>query len=318
MDIDMLSVFGLKCRVKDKRRPKGLQVYMSYERKFYDVFAEGFSFVIVDVGDEERFGSVALKKQLIKYREVFGSEVAFSFAKITKPQRDSLIKRQIPFVSGEDQLYLPFLGISLRNNLVLNKSFIVEKMSPVTQTLFLYLLYHSDEKIIKKRAAEFLGVAKMSVTRASEQLNALGLINEEYVGKEIVMRPVRKGKEYYDMAKEYLINPIQKEIFIDCSLVNKDFIDAGETALANVSMLSYPNIREMAVYKADVDKDSLREIDIRWEDVDAVRLQLWKYDPHLFVKEGAIDPISLALSLKDSKNERVEGELAKYLGGYKW
>lgn len=191
-------------------------------------------------------------------------------------------------------------------------------MAPVTQALFLYLLYFGNEKTIKKDASDFLGVAKMSITRASEQLRNMGLIKEEYIGKEIVMHPVAKGKDLYEMSRPYLINPVQRELYILRDQIPDPCIDAGETALANVSLLKAPDIREVAVYKADIKVPFVEEIDIKWDERKTVKLQLWKYDPLLFARDGKLDPVSLAMSLDKVVDERVEGELKEYLEEYKW
>ena len=47
-------------------------------------------------------------------------------------------------------------------------------------------------------------------------------------------------------------------------------------------------------------------------------VELWKYDPQLFVKNGMVDPVSLAMSLCDMEDERVEGELERYMEEYAW
>jgi len=34
-----------------------------------------------------------------------------------------------------------------------------------------------------------------------------------------------------------------------------------------------------------------------------MEIEIWKYDPELFAREGVVDPLSLYLSLKDTKDE---------------
>lgn len=38
----------------------------------------------------------------------------------------------------------------------------------------------------------------------------------------------------------------------------------------------------------------------------SMEIEMWKYDPELFAWEGVVDPLSLYLSLKNTKDERVE------------
>ncbi len=62
----------------------------------------------------------------------------------------------------------------------------------------------------------------------------------------------------------------------------------------------------------------MKETDTQWNEDPAVNIELWKYDPGLFAKNGVVDPISLAMSLSDNEDERVQGELQEMLEGYKW
>ena len=71
---------------------------------------------LVEIRPDEKFGAVALKKQIKAYEDNLQSNVAFSFQTITKEQRNSLIHNQIPFVALPEQIYLPFFGIVLSNN----------------------------------------------------------------------------------------------------------------------------------------------------------------------------------------------------------
>ncbi len=60
-------------------------------------------------------------------------------------------------------------------------------------------------------------------------------------------------------------------------------------------------------------------IDTRWQENNKTsKVELWKYDPGLFAKDGEVDPVSLAMSLSDNTDERVEGELQSFLEEYKW
>ena len=92
-------------------------------------------------------------------------------------------KDRIPFVGDDKQMYLPFLGIAIHNSFRKKKEIKTEKMMPVTQSLFLYLIYEcKNKKIMKKQAAEYLNVTKTSITRASEQLEKMGLICQKTIG----------------------------------------------------------------------------------------------------------------------------------------
>jgi len=94
---------------------------------------------------------------------------------------------------------------------------------------------------------------------------------------------------------------------------------AGESALSDRSLLGEPPIAVRAVYKGDEIVKELREVDIKWQErIYAVMVELWKYDPLLFAKEGVVDPVSMAVSLSDTDDERVQSELERYMEEYEW
>ena len=47
---------------------------------------------------------------------------------------------------------------------------------------------------------------------------------------------------------------------------------------------------------------------------DWVRLEVWKYDPGLFATNGVVDDLSLLLSFKEAKDERIGIESERLLG----
>ncbi len=312
------KAFGLKWEIEEIRL-KGLPLYMTSGRKFYRTYLGNIAFLIIKISDKEKFGVVALKKQLSQYCDKSDLNVAFYFENLSRIQRDALIKKEIPFISLPDQIYLPFLGVLLSNRFKSKKIVSGSKMMPATQCLFLYMLYNCEkEYFIKSQAAEELGFTRTSITRASEQLKQMGIISEESNGKEIRMHTSKKGRELYEMAKPYLINPVQKVISVDLSDVNEFYV-AGESALSNNTMLGHPKEDTFAVYKGHPLIGKIKEIDPRWQEgANVCRLELWKYDPALFQKNGEVDIVSIAMSLVDNSDERVQGELNTYLEEYKW
>lgn len=208
----------------------------------------------------------------------------------------------------------------MRNNLKPSHEVAADKMMPATQCLFLYLLYNNQNAyVLKKQAAEALGLTKSSITRASEQLKAMKLITEEQVGKEIRMKTVASGFALFQVARPYLVTPVQRIVYTERASVCGEMCLAGESALSKVSMLGEPKYNTLAIYKGDDLVRDFVELDIKWqEDTDAVQIELWKYKPELFAKDGIVDPVSLALSLSDNADERVQGELKDFLEGYTW
>jgi len=311
--------FGIDCK-SEEFEIKGLPLYMLSGRKFYRIFMDEYAFFLIELPATDKFGAVALTKQLKQYRDKTGMEAAFLMGRLTKAQRDALIGRKIPFVSLPDQAYLPFLGMVLRNSFMKAADVSIDKMMPATQSLFLYILYHKDSGyIVKKQAAEDLSLTRTSITRSSKQLVQMGLIAEEQKGKEIRMIPKAYGRDLYERAKDFLINPVQKRLYINENGTKSSLFLAGESLLSRHSMLGSPRYETYAAYKGSVEMESLELIDPLWQpERGSMVLELWKYDPALFAVKGEVDPVSLAMSLSESEDERVQGELEEYLEGYEW
>ena len=319
--IDAINkAFGTSFQMEKIDKMKGLPVFMISRRSFYKVSDDTSCFLLVKLSNDEKFGVVALDKQRNQYEEKTNLLTVFWFENITRAQRDSLMDHHIPFVAAGNQLYIPFLGISIHNNFIKKKQTKISKMMPITQRLFLYLLYDcKGKRIIKKQAADYLEVTRTSITRASEQLETMGLICQEMLGKEYYMWTEYSGYELFEKAKKYLINPIQESFITKNMTALSDMPLAGESALAKYSLINPPNMNSIAIDKSLSDQYELKPVDERWEEnKDLIRLELWKYNPALFVKNGVVDPISLYMTLSDIVDERIEGALEEMLEGYKW
>lgn len=313
------KMFGIEFKMNEMK-VEDLPIYITAKRSFFRLSYLDFEFILIKVLSNEKFGVSAFEKQATVVSSKYRIPVAFGFENISRRQRDSLIERNVSFISDTGQLYLPFLGMMLSDKFVRLKEIKVQKMMPVTQMLFLYMLYKSNgAAVLKKDAAESLGVTRTSITRASDQLLKMGLISQKMNGKECHIFTNEKGMNLYEMAKPYLINPIQQTLTTSSDDRYSVLPLSGESALAECTMLNDPRIPVRAVYKVEIDIEKIPEIDIRWEpEKPVIQLEMWKYNPNLFEKNGIVDPVSLALCFDGNVDERIEGALEDYLEGYKW
>ena len=312
------TIFGTHFHIAPMDDVKGLPVYMTLKRTFTKVQDGDSVFVLISVSDQGRFGVVALDKQRILYEDMFGCPIAYWFTHVTKLQREALIGRRIPFVADGCQLYLPFLGMAVYKSI--KKEVNMDKMSPIAQSLFLYLLYANRGcKVVKKQAAEFLGVTRTSLTRASEQLSAMGLILQEACGKQYYMWMDNAKHEIIKKALPHMINPVQKSFTTENIDMLHEMPLSGESALAMQTMLNPSNMKCVAIDKAVAKEYSFVEIDEKWEECNnLVKLESWKYDPKKFARNGMVDPVSLYMTFVDNMDERIEGALEELLEEYKW
>ena len=282
-----------------------LPLYLQDGKRFFRVSVSGKMFIVVFAETQERFNIQTLKKQLASYQNAIKAEIVYGFDKISSFQRKSMIENEIPFVSRNGQMYLPFLGI-LFEKCTMGEDIIKEHFTPVSQLLFLLFLYEKDN-YTKLEAAKRLHVLPMSISRASKQLLEKGLITEKEKGTEIVMTVSTKDRrDLYEKAGKYLINPIQSVLYLPNGRVDISTPASGEFSLSQRSDMGYPKYVEYALYKdlpfvkglAGVDPDLNYETDI-------VRIQKWKYDPLIFSCNGQVDPVSLICTFADTNDERI-------------
>ncbi|MDY5521407.1 MAG: winged helix DNA-binding protein [Agathobacter sp.] len=305
--------FGCEVKVTQCKKTLELPIFMTM-RDIKLVEFCGVGFALINIIKESDLTIAAMKKQQKKYEEALQCPIAYEMVLNSVSMRNALVKNGVPFVDLPGNVFLPFMGIVLQD--MYRKQFVkADKMMPATQMVFLELLYMEDEEsALKSEVAKKLNLTKTSITRATAQLEEMGLIQQVKSGTEISIKRNCSRKEYYENAKEYLINPVQKVITIMRYEATFESLSAGETALSQVSELNPPRIEERAIYKGEEVIDQLEIVDARYEDLDAcLNIQLWKYNPSYFAREGRVDPVSLACTFKGNEDERIEMSIEELL-----
>lgn len=162
-------------------------------------------------------------------------------------------------------------------------------------------------------AAKRLPFTEMTMTRAVKQLEVadLFLVTKDGVNKVIESRYERA--ELFQRAKHFLSTPVRKEGYIDKEEVTSDMVYAGETALAEKTMLNPGKVITYAVSDKNFDKKLLSDELI--DPAKQVRLELWAYDPKMFSKDDTADNLSVALSFQDNPDERIEEAVEELVEG---
>lgn len=303
---ELEKYFGCKVITEEYERSLSLPIFMAM-RKIVSVSMFEVKFIVIDISKEEDISVSAMKKQLAKYEEATNALVAYNVTINSLQMRNALIKNNIPFIDLPSNIFLPFLGMILQN-VYKEQKIKTDKMMPATQMLFLQLLYQKESAcILKSEAAKLLHLTKTSITRATSQLDKMGLIKQVKKGTEIWIQRNASRRDYFEKAKDFMINPIQKTITVKWEPEFEWVNQAGESALSMYSSLNPPEIREIAVYKGEELVEQLELVDPRiYDKSKCVKIQLWKYDPTHFIKKGMVDPASLICSFKGNTDERIE------------
>lgn len=236
--------------------------------------------------------------------------------------RKRLIEQKVPFVVPGNQLYLPDLGIDLREHLRRERSR-KRRLGPAAQVLILahLLKRHDLSGATATGLAEPLGYSKMTMGRAIDELEGAGLVDAVTEGRERRVRMTCEGRELWKRALPLLRSPVARRVYLE-QLPWPVGSVAGLPALASLTMLA-PSQRETRAvgpeeWKALQADANLRIIPERSRELARVELELWRYDPEKISRSGQVDPLSLYLSLHRSDDERVEGALRQLLEEHVW
>lgn len=246
----------------------------------------------------------AIKKHVARMYAVSGRQVVFELTAISRQRRKSFIEAKIAFVVPGKQVYLPFLGILLTERcdgerLVTN----AEKLQPSAQMLLFAYILNGNKPMPMTPFAERFSFSAMTITRAANQLVELGLLNKScFIGAQKILCSELDTKGLYQKAAPHLIQPVRTTVFIEKSAVTHDMFPAGLSALSKMSMLNPPEIVTWGMVGGKIEGQGQKLIDTEKQ----CALQLWRYDPRRISQTDEIDALSLAVSLANDTDERVE------------
>lgn len=234
-------------------------------------------------------------------------------------RRTRLIEQGVPFVVPGTQMFLPDLGIDLRERFRAAPAR-RERLRPATQAVWLHLLLSKvSEPVTASRLAPEFGYTAMTIGRAFDELEAHGLVECEQRGRERLLRLPRARRAAWEGSLELLGDPVQARWFVR-SPIGAGHLRAGLDALASRSRLVAPESAVVAVGRADWKRlDGLPGESVSSEpDPDATEVQVWRYPPRSQAGDGMVEPLSLYLSLRETADERVEQALDEMLDGIEW
>ena len=282
----------------------------------------GKPFVLLFGNYPEEVTPSALEKHLEWIENNFGLRSIYAAETLERYNRKRLIERRIPFVVPGNQLYLPDLGIDLREHLK-NARKQKSKLGPSAQAITLtYLLERLGvHPFTATDLSKEFGYAKMSMSRAIQDLEECGLLQITSEGRE--RRAAFKGtrREIWNRAREQMKSPVKKRIYLERDVLIEGHI-SGLSALSEQTQLAPPNRRVFAItdkqWKKIQSRPGVRIIPEASNDSAEVELEIWSYDPYRLSNGQFVDPLSLALSLANLNDERVEQAIEHILEEITW
>lgn len=254
-----------------------------------------------------------------------GVPVAFLLDEPTGYRAGRMLEAGLPFVAPDRQIYLPFLGVALSEGggRPRKRRQAADALSPQAQRLALIMLYGRLDGASVTEAAEALGVAKMTASRAFDELEAVdpSLVGSE--GHRRVLRPDGDRKALWQRLEPHLVSPVAREHRLGY-VPDAGLSLGGMSALCAHSMLQdnpWPTFAATRAQERELGlpagEQSAESVEI---DEPACVVQVMRYEP-ISGTANAIDPLSAILSLSDDDKEdpRIAGEIEnamdRVLGG---
>ena len=293
-------IFGLSIRYEPWDNKSILPLYIVNSYQFYTAYIENIRCIVIKP-IEELPTLPLLKKQIQKIRVIDDVPVVLYSKTISFYRRKSLLENHIPFMTDK-QVFLPFIGTLLVDEKEREK--IKDKFVYSTQLLFLAYMYNHEMKVYVSDLSKSLPFSAMTLSRAVKQLDMTDLFLVYKDGVNKVIESKYSYKELFERVQHYLLTPVRQVGYMDQSLVTDHMVLSGESALSEMSMLNPSRIRTYAVYEKDFDNSQL--IDELIDPDVQVKVEIWAYDPQLFTHTNIADTLSIVLSLKENKDERIE------------
>ncbi len=239
---------------------------------------------------------------------------------ISSYNRKRLIQDRIPFIIPNNQIYVPDLGLDLREHFKQQRER-KQLFSPATQIVIISaLLREKSEKLTPSELAATLGYSPMTMTRVFNELEAAG------IGKLI-----NKGKErwwifedkrdLWEQTNGMLRSPIRSRESMKLIPGGKmpEMPLAGISALTETTMINPPLLTIYAMGIEEYRKEKIPK-GLRHSPVDEadLELEIWNYNPNTLSEHEKVDPFSLYLSLRDIEDERIEAALEELMEKIKW
>ena len=251
-----------------------------------------------------------LKKHIARIQKNENLPVVLVLKELSFRQREYLIREKIPFVADGKQIYLPFMAVYLQERCSAEK-IPREEILPSAQMLLLHFIYGGAQELSTSQAAKDLELTPTSISRASRQLEEMGLLHIRKVGVQRIMQSEESPKTLFQKAGDKLLNPIKRTVYIPKKYVGTDLLESGYSALAEYSMLNEPNVRCYAAERISQWKDfttnSLQNSKVQ------VAVEMWRYNPRKLSTRNTVDELSLALTLREDADERVEEAVEEML-----
>lgn len=316
----LIDTLDIKTTPKKWVKENGLPLYLQDAFMFFEVEILNTSCLLMIASEESEQSPATVKKHIKKIQGNWDGEIIYVRRSISSYNRQRLIEHKVSFVVPDNQMYIPLLGIDLREHFRIIRSE-RKQLRPSAQVVVLCALFdRPSEKYTPKTLAKRLGYSSMALTRAFDELEFSGIGATKQEGRERILQFPESKRELWEKARTYMRSPVKKKVRVQKLEAGCNKVRSGLTALADYSMLSAPTYETYAIsgkaWSKLTQNDKIKQIPPI--ETAGYELEIWNYDPYLFAKNEVADHFSLYLSLQNDNDERVQSALKEMMERVEW
>lgn len=300
-----------------------IPIFLTEAWDFFDTDFIGVRMVFAVEKDADQSTTPArLERQSNLLREAFGRPVVMVLSHVSSASFSRLMGRMVPFMVVGGDIFIPFGLLLFANRKPVPPTKPRATLSAPAQLLVLMHLSGRDvQGVVLSRLASMTGYTPMTITNASRELRAVGLVEIRRTGRSMTMWFTHQGRELWEFSKDRLVSPVLRRIYARFTESRPEsLLRAGMSALSDLSMIAddrvptYAGDRKAILALVNTGKVVLMP---DADEADAL-IEVWRYNPVVLGKDGLVDPLSLRLSIREIDDERVQKELDHVVGDFKW
>ena len=236
-------------------------------------------------------------------------------------ERRRLIEQAVPFIVPGNQIYLPDLGVDLREYFRGRRADAQEALSPASQALLiLTLLRPWQARLHPSMLAENSDYSPITAWRVAKEWMAAGFAEPVEDGRSQWVCFSQGPKETWVKARRHLRSPVRAVHWAvgECPETAKAPL-AGLSALAERTALAGPTYPARALGSRDWQRALKSGVQrVHGPDQGTTQYEVWRYEPRLLPDASVVDPLSLILSLQEEPDERVAQAVEQLEGQLPW
>lgn len=302
----------------------GLPFYLQDGYDFYEAELLSGRCLLMQPRDQDDSPAM-IEKHCQTVRKMWDKgEVVYVAEAIAPHNRKRLIQHKVSFIIPGNQLYLPVFGVALREHFRKFRHHTKNEaaLSPTAQLTVLWsLLKEPVHGINSAQMAERLNCSRMAVARAYDELSSFELASiEKSSGNQKILSIEAEQASLWQAAHKFLKTPVRKARWVKGNGEALRAPLAGESALAELTLMSEPNYVAYAITAGEWKgaQRSLQLKELKHPEPGCFQLQTWHYNPDLFAEGGIVDRLSLYLSLQNQSDPRISLATEELLEQMQW